>query len=298
VARVSGPLARGSDTRSRIATYGGGSAANTAAWLAAAGADVTLLARRGADPLGDAAELALRAAGVRTVLAVDPDRATGACVVIVDPTGERTMLPDRAANLALSPADLPADVFASGRHLHLSGYVVLDERSRPAAEAALAMAAAAGMTASVDPSSAAPLRAMGGAAFVTATRGATLCMPNLDEAEVLAGTRDPRAAALTLALSYGEAVVTLGVSGAVWSDGRDVVAAPAVPVTVVDSTGAGDAFAAGYLVARLSGGSPLDALTRGAALAAEAVTTVGARPAGPTSSARRTSWTPTASPCA
>jgi sugar/nucleoside kinase (ribokinase family) len=278
VARMSGPLAGGSDTPSRISTYGGGSAANTAAWLAAAGARVTLVGRRGDDALGEAAERALVAAGVRTCLAVDPDRPTGTCVVIVDPSGERTMLPDRGANAALSSADLPAAVFAPGRHLHLSGYVVLETASRAAGEAALAMAASAGMTASVDPSSAAPLRAMGASAFVTATAGAGLCMPNLDEAEVLTGTSDPEAAARAVAAAYGEAVVTLGIDGSVWSDGATVARAPAVPVAAVDSTGAGDAFAAGFLASRLAGRPPSQSLAAGARLAAQAVSAIGGRP--------------------
>jgi sugar/nucleoside kinase (ribokinase family) len=140
------------------------------------------------------------------------------------------------------------------------------------------MAASAGMTASVDPSSAAPLRAMGGVAFVTATAGAGLCMPNLDEAEVLTGARDPEAAARAVAEAYGEAVVTLGIDGSVWSDGVTVVRAPAVPVTAVDSTGAGDAFAAGFLAARLAGRTPADALAAAARLAADAVSAVGGRP--------------------
>src|SRR4051794_9023583 len=146
IACVDAPIARGSDTAASIATHGGGSAANTAAWLAAAGVPVTLVARRGADPLGDAAELALRAAGVRTRLAVDPERPTGTCLVVVEPGGERTMLPDRGANRGLQPADVPAIELAAGRHLHLSGYPLLDAPSRPAALATLQAARRAGLT--------------------------------------------------------------------------------------------------------------------------------------------------------
>jgi ribokinase len=283
IARVGAPIARGSDTTALIATYGGGSAANTAAWLAAAGVPVTLIGRRGADPLGEAAERALQAAGVRTRLAVDPERPTGACVVLVEPGGERTMLPDRGANRGLLPSDVPAVELAAGRHLHLSGYLLLDGSSRPAALAVLAAARRGGLTVSVDPSSAAPLRALGAERFLAATSGCWLCLPNLDEAEALTGAREPLAAARALARSYREVVVTLGVDGAVWvgKDGRDGVAeAPAVrpPGGTVDTTGAGDAFTAGFLAARLSGAPPTDALSAGAALAAAAVGTAGGRP--------------------
>ncbi|MFL6139918.1 MAG: carbohydrate kinase family protein [Frankiaceae bacterium] len=279
VARIAGPVERGSDTAASIATHGGGSAANTAAWLASTGAQVTLLGRRGADPLGDAAELALQAAGVRTRLAIDPDRPTGTCIVVVEPGGERTMLPDRGANRALAPADIPAAELVAGRHLHLSGYPLLDGPSRPAALAALDAARRAGVTVSVDPSSAAPLRALGAGRFLDET-GGWLCLPNLDEAEVLTGTRDPVAAGRALAAAYREVVVTLGADGAVWVGEGTVVRAPAAPAagTAVDTTGAGDAFTAGFLAARLAGAPPSDALAAGAALAARAIAIPGGRP--------------------
>jgi sugar/nucleoside kinase (ribokinase family) len=72
--------------------------------------------------------------------------------------------------------------------------------------------------------------------------------------------------------------VTLGADGALWTDGAEVVRAPATPAEVVDTTGAGDAFAAGLLAARLGGAEPAEALAAGCALAARAVATRGARP--------------------
>ena len=74
-------------------------------------------------------------------------------------------------------------------------------------------------------------------------------------------------------------VVTLGAAGALWSDGRELVRVPAEPVEeLVDSTGAGDAFAAGLLAARVAGAAPAEALAAGCRLAARAVVTPGGRP--------------------
>ena len=199
VAVAAAPLARGSDTDARVALRGGGSGANTAAWLAAAGEQVVLVARVGDDDHGRREREALRAAGVQTRLAVDPDAPTGICVVVVEPGGERTMLPSRGANLALAAADMPADLLVAGAHLHISGYALLAPGPRPAALAAIERARAAGATISVDPSSAAPLRAVGAERFLAWLDGVDLLVPNADEATVLTGERDPERAAVALA---------------------------------------------------------------------------------------------------
>ena len=105
VAALPGPLAHGSDTPAAISHHQGGSGANVAAWLAAAGAQVAFAGRAGADPLGDAAVAAL--AGVALAVERDPERPTGTCVVLVHPGGERTMIPDAGANDALELPELP-----------------------------------------------------------------------------------------------------------------------------------------------------------------------------------------------
>ena len=284
VAALPGPLAHGSDTPARISHSQGGSGANVAAWLAAAGADAAFAGRAGADPLGDAAVAAL--AGVALAVERDPRRPTGTCIVLVDPGGERTMIPDAGANDALELAELP-----EGEHLHLTGYVLLREGSRPAALRALALARDRGMTVSVDPSSAAPLAAA--PAFLDWVAGAGLLLPNADEARVLTGEADPERAARALARRAAscsasgrttrgstQVVVTLGADGALWSDGERVQRVPAVAAECVDTTGAGDAFAAGLLAARADGAEPREQLAAGCALAARAVGVSGARAGG------------------
>jgi sugar/nucleoside kinase (ribokinase family) len=245
VARVAGPLARGSDTPARVTVTGGGSAANVAAWAAHLGARVAFVCRVGDDDRGRGAIADLR--GVDVHAAFDPERPTGTCVVLVEPGGERTMLPDPGAN------DAPLGEIPLGDHLHVTGYSLLRDGTRASALAAIARARAAGMTVSVDPSSWALIRP-------DAIPDVDLLLPNEREAEVL-GER-------------GEMAVKLGAGGARWGD----VHVPAVPVEVVDTTGAGDAFAAGLLTARLGGAGRREALEAGCAAAARAVAQVGARP--------------------
>jgi sugar/nucleoside kinase (ribokinase family) len=280
VAAAAAPLAHASDTDARVRWTGGGAAANVAAWLGAGGAPVALVARAGDDVAGRGAVAALAAAGVDVRVALDPERPTGTCVVVIGADGERTMLPDRGANLALAVGDLPAELFVDGGHLHLSGYVLLHDGPRPAGLAALERARAAGMTVSVDPASAAPLRAAGVEAVLGWIAGVDVLLPNRDEVTALTGEPEPERAARALAerAGVGEVVVTLGAEGALWTDGSRVVRVASVAVDVVDTTGAGDAFAAGWLAARRDGADAGEALEAACALGARAVGRVGARP--------------------
>ena len=275
VARLDGPIARASDAPARISFGAGGSAANVAAWLAVAGASPVLIGRVGDDVRGREARAALTAGGVDARLAVDAERPTGTCVVIVEPGGERTMLPDAGANDALAVGDLPAELFTAGAHLHVPGYALLREGSRPAASSAIAMARNGRMTVSVDPSSAALLSP----AFLDLAAGAGLLVPNAEEARALTGDDDPEVAARRLSERVAEVVVTLGEQGALWTDGRQLCRTPAsFAAHVADTTGAGDAFAAGLIAARLEGAEPRAALIAACRLAARAVATPGARP--------------------
>jgi ribokinase len=301
VARLSGPLARGSDTPARIERHGGGQGANVAAWLAACGVPVAFVGRVGDDALGREAVAELAAAGVDARVTLDPDRPTGTCLVLVEPGGERTMVPDPGANDALVLDDLP-----EGTHLHLAGYTLLREGSRAAGRHALALARERGMTTSLDPSSAAPLAAVGAARFLEWAGPVDLLVPNADEAALLgvtpARTSNPTPAGGANAIPAGganaipagganaipaggahqiparEMVVTLGADGAMWTDGAQTVRRAAEDVAVVDTTGAGDAFAAGLLSAWRPGGDPEAALAAGCRLAARAVAKPGARP--------------------
>jgi sugar/nucleoside kinase (ribokinase family) len=268
LARPGGPIAAGSDTRADVRTTLGGAGANTSAWLARLGAAPTLVGRVGDDPAGRQVEAELTAAGVRCALTVDPREHT-CCVVVLVEGGQRTMLSDRGAGRRLVPTDLPS--LTGARHLHVSGYVLLDESSRAAGTAMLAAARAAGLTTSVDPQAGAPLTDIG------LVRGVDLLLPNTAELAALTGSADPDSARALLG-DVGAVVVTRGAAGASWIDGDGVVDVPADQVECVDSTGAGDAFNAGLLAARLTGATPVTALQAGVAAGTSAVREVGAQP--------------------
>ncbi|MFS8101706.1 sugar kinase [Lentzea alba] len=276
VARHSGPIAHGGDVRAKVTIEPGGAGANTAVWLAACGASPVLVARVGADSAGRQVHAELTSAGVQCAFAVDPELATCCVVVLVDENGQRSMLPDRGANARFSPADLdPGLLAAANGHLHLSGYVLLDATSRPAGLAALAAARDAGWTTSVDPQAAVLINAT--PTFLDDVRGVDILMPNADELQALTGSSDP-AAGKDLLTHVGAVVVTTGPDGASWVDADGLVSVPAEVTECVDSTGAGDAFDAGFLAAWLGGASKRDALLGGVRAGSRAVSLVGAQP--------------------
>ncbi len=149
-------------------------------------------------------------------------------------------------------------------HLHLSGYVLLNEGSRPGGLAALAAAREHGLTVSVDAASAAPLRAVGAEVFLTWVRGIDLLLCNADEAAVLAGRGLPEEQAAALSTVARNVIVKRGGDGAVWASRDGVLRSIAgVRVPSLDPTGAGDAFAAGLLTAWCAGADAADALAAG-----------------------------------
>lgn len=276
VAVLDGAPAPGSDRPATISTRGGGAGANVAVHLARLGTEVRMVGCVGNDPAGVGLVAELAAAGVRPALRTVHGTSTGTIVSLVEPDGQRSMLADRGANLALEPGDV---ALAHVRHLHLSGYTLLDPRPRAAGLAALAAAAAAGATISLDPASTAPLAAYGVDRWLADTAAATVVLPNAAEARLLTGCADPADAARALAGRHRVVAVKLGADGALWVSGDVLVHRPALPTTVVDTTGAGDAFAAGLLAAWLAepGIPPEWALDAGLAHAALVVARVGAR---------------------
>lgn len=274
VAHLPGPLAVGSDTPAPVRLLGGGSAANTAAWVTAAGGSATLVGRVGADALGRVVLDDLGTYGIDLQVSVDPDLPTGTCIVLVAPSGERTMIPSAGASAAATPIR----PLAPGERLHVSGYALFHRGVRAEVGRAMTDARRAGVPVSVDAASAAPLTAFGPRRFLDLV-GTALLFANRDEAGALTGTDDPERAARELAGGCGAAIVKSGADGAVWSDGEQVIVErPAQVVTPVDSTGAGDAFAAGVLVALAGGADMRRALAAGTALAGRAVTRAGGRP--------------------
>ena len=275
IARPRGEIQWHSDTPSSVTLVAGGAGGNSASWLAAGGAQVTLLARIGRDAAGTTCQRELEAEGVRCAFALDDELPTCMVVVLLDAHGDRTMFPDRGANKAFAVADvdlaaldLPPDPLP---HLHLSGYVLFDAGSRAAGLEALAQARALGWTTSVDPQSPALIAREGADTFLSWVDSVDLLLPNENEVAALGGLE-------RILRHTRQVVATYGGAGARWV-GDDVdVSAEAPHVSAVDATGCGDAFNAGLLASWLDGDDPFDALAAGVAVGSDAAGRVGARP--------------------
>jgi sugar/nucleoside kinase (ribokinase family) len=256
------PFAPRTDTPARMEHQPGGSGANTAAWLGALGAPVRFAGRVGqADVRRHGAALA--AFGVDARLSGDAQAPTGRIVVLAH---DRSMFTDRGANVRLGAGDLGDDLLEGVAHVHVSGYALVDAGPRAAV---LALVARAGVPWSVDPASAGYLSSGAPEAFLDWTAGATVCFPNEDEADVLG---DGLADAYEVVVLKGSDRVRVLRDGAL---SAELAAAPAV---LVDPTGAGDAFAAGYLAAMVRGEDDAGCVAGGVAAAARAVGLTGARP--------------------
>lgn len=273
-----GPLVRGSDRRAAIVTRPGGSGANQAVWLGSMGTRVSFVARVGARDKPQL-EAYLKRHHVDPVLVADAARPSGMLVTIIDPDGERSFLTDRGANLELSPSDMPVGLLDDTRVVVISGYALFAETPRAAVLWMAGEARQRGIDVVVDAASVGFLAEVGAQEFLDWTRNFSTLFANADEARALAGTGDLEGQARRLGETYRRVVVKLGAAGAAIGDRGGVRLRLAAPVVkAVDSTGAGDAFAAGFISAELAGADEAEALRRAISAGAAAVTKVGGQP--------------------
>ncbi len=265
------------DTLSAIRSVAGGSAANTAAWLGELGTPVDFVGVVGAADLARHSAL-LSAVGVTPHLTAHATLPTGTIVVIVD--GEhRTMLTEKGANPTLDLDAIPDALLGTAAAVHLTGYSLFAATDGGAAFSRLiARARERELLVSVDPGSAGFIADFGSDGFLGAVQGATVIFPNLEEGRLLTGLNEPVDIAAHLARAFDVVALTLGTDGVVVARGDEVLVVPAAAADIVDPTGAGDAFSAGFLNAWLRSGDLDEAAIQGAATAARAVAVVGGRP--------------------
>lgn len=275
--RPLGEINPASDTVAEIRMTPGGSAANVAAWLGHLGSDVRFVGRCGVD--GVARHVAaLEAYGVDARISADPVLPTATIVLTLDESADRTMYVDRAANTTLTEADLPADIWADVSWLHLTGYSFFDDGVRPVVLELMAEAGRRNILVSVDPSSLGFLEAAGRETFLSWIDGVDLLLPNLDEGRYLAGTHDPDDIATVLRRHATHLVLTLGELGVQYYGEAGIIRASADPAQVVDTTGAGDSFCAGFLHGVALAHTVEDSVISGLAAAAQCIALRGARP--------------------
>jgi sugar/nucleoside kinase (ribokinase family) len=273
-----GPLVRGSDRRAQITQRPGGSGATQAVWLGSMGTPVSFVARVGAKDKPHL-EAYLRGFHVDPVLIADPVWPSGVLVIIVDADGERSFLTDRGANLLLSHSDMPVWLLEETRYVLVSGYSLFAEKPRHAAQWMAAEAQARGIPVAVDAASVGFVEEVGAQKFLEWTKGFSTLFANEDEAVALAGTTAVEAQMRLLGPNYGRVIVKLGAGGAAVGDARGVSLRLSAPtVNVVDTTGAGDAFAAAFVSAELRGADVETCLRRGIEAGSSAVTKIGGQP--------------------
>jgi ribokinase len=233
VVRVEGPIAEDTDTYGRTRVGAGGQAANVAAWLVALGGRARFVGKRARDTAGLLVSEELKGRGVG-VAGPEVETGTGTVVSIATADGKRTMLSDRGVAPELRPEELDGTWLESCERLHLPAYSLLLSPIREAALAAARLAPAV----SVDLSSTAAIRT----ASVEQLRGV---LAELRPDIVFANEAE---AALVGRLDVETLVVKRGARGCTVYKGGEERAYPAEPAEAVDSTGAGDAFAAGFLL--------------------------------------------------
>ena len=250
-----GLLSPGADTPGTIALTAGGSAANVASEAARIGVATRFAGVVGDDALGRLLldDLAVRDIDVRSV--IRPNVASRSIAALIGADADRSMVSDLSTATVLRDADVESSWFDDMAWLHLTAYTWFPDDG-PATWARLVECAAEfDLHWSVDPSSARMLTdGRGSVSAVAAFTGADVVFPSQDEAMVLTGSDDPNVAARQLLDLADTAVVTSGANGVtVARRGRATFSRHALPATVVNTLGCGDAFAAGFIAGRLNG---------------------------------------------
>ena len=276
ISQLKEPINYGNDTASRISSHPGGQAANVATWITRTNSRAQLVARVGNDPVGFALISDLDKYGVEHMNLMHSGRPTGVVVILVDANGERTMFPDNGANADLEVTDLPPLGDFDG--VYLSGYALLDFRSRESVLAMIAKIKKAGKPIYFDPTTTGAMKVVTRQEVLSWVSLMDGILLNAEEALYLGDAHDVETAGQNLTKYTPLVVIKLGSKGAMAINGSQSVRVPAVTTNVVDTTGAGDSFAAGFIPKWLETSDLQQALSAGTALAAKCVATVGARP--------------------
>jgi len=258
----------------------GGAAANTLAGLAALGASTAFIGQVADDQLGAIYRHDLRAAGVRFDVPARPgEPPTGRCLILVSPDGQRTMSTFLGASHYLPATAIDPEEIASARILFLEGYMWDPPEPRAAMRRAIEIARENGVRIAFGTCAdfcvrthRKDFRALIGDGLID------ILFANEEEAGILEDS-DPASAIESLGRDVPLVVITRGPAGAVAvQDGKRFEVAAEPVGRVVDTTGAGDVFASGFLAGQVQGRSVEDSLRMGAIAAAEVISHYGARP--------------------
>ena len=277
VALLRTEITYGSDTQAHISTHGGGTGGNVATWLGSKKVPVFLVTRVGKDTAGDALIRELDSFGVEHNAEAIEGIHTGVVISLVDGNGERTMFPDSGANAGLSLKDLPS--LAEISVAYISGYSFLNPTSRPGVIEMAKVINKHAIPIIFDPASIGSMNFRGKEGLDEMLQLTDVMILNRSEAEFLSGVTGVDRALTELLKKVPCVVIKTGADGAI-AQSRDgnVLSIPAHPADVKDTTGAGDAFAAGFIASWMKSRDLSTALTNATQYAAECVAIIGARP--------------------
>jgi len=259
----------------------GGSAANSMAGAAALGLNAAFVGQVADDQLGEIFAHDMLALGVRfETPALKAPPPTGRCLILVTPDGQRTMNTCPAASHELTPAALDPELIRSASITFLEGYLWGPERPRAAMLEAARIAHSAGRSVAFTLSESLCIGDRREGVLGMVESGVVdMLFGNEHEMRHLTGCGPLDECIEALSPKVGTLVITRGAEGAVAAENGRCVEIRAAPATqVVDTTGAGDLFAAGFLAARLRGRALEACLEAGAIAAAEVISHFGARP--------------------
>jgi sugar/nucleoside kinase (ribokinase family) len=241
---LSGPLQKNTDTTSVNAITLGGSTCNIAVWLTHLGAKADLVSAIGDDVLGTWVITQLQAFGVsdENIRTVTSNR-TGTCVILVDETGARSMMPDFGANLVQSVDQQLENLISESDIVVMSAYSFLRPESRKFALDVLECVERSSARMVIDAASSSPIEKAGPDKVRAYLARADLVLANEDEFAAL-----EIGAPNNWTAEFQNLILKRGPRGALWlKRGQEVASVKAEDVKVIDTTGAGDAFAAGLL---------------------------------------------------
>jgi sugar/nucleoside kinase (ribokinase family) len=267
----------GSDTASHISMHGGGAAANTATWLAQLGHSVFFSCRLGDDAAGHAISSEFELWKIEHRKTFLENEKTGIVVVLVDDKGERTMFPDSGANSGISESDLPdLDGFDAA---YLSGYSLFNPQSTHGVLRMVSEIKSVGIPLIFDPSSVGTMMAFGRERVIEYLAHMDIAIMNEDEAQFIANCDSFNEALEFITEIVPIVVIKTGSSGAIAQrQGYNSVRSYADAINAIDTTGAGDAFAAGFIPIWLESKDLLTSMNAGNEVARQCVAIIGARP--------------------
>ena len=267
----------GSDTASQISMHGGGAAANTATWLAQLGHSVFFSCRLGDDAAGRAISSEFDLWKIEHRKTFLENEKTGVVVVLVDDKGDRTMFPDSGANSGISERDLPD--LRGFDAAYLSGYSLFNPLSTNGVLRMVNEIREVGIPLIFDPASVGTMLAFNRKRVIETLAHMDITIMNEDEARYIADCDSLDEALDFITEIVSIVVIKTGSSGAIARiRGSNTVMSHADAVNAIDTTGAGDAFAAGFIPLWLESKDLLASMNAGNEVARQCVAIIGARP--------------------